>query len=95
VRAAQQVRLSRSADGETVTLQGPDGILYGLNRVGCRIWSLLEQPREVSQLRALLLAEYEVESEPCERDLLTLLKQLDGAGLIVVEHPEQHGCQES
>lgn len=44
------------ADGELVVLSLEDGMYYGLNAVGARVWTLLEQPRTVRELQESLLA---------------------------------------
>jgi hypothetical protein len=43
--------------GEVVILNLQDGVYYGLNTVGARIWSLLNGPRSVEQIHAVLLEE--------------------------------------
>jgi hypothetical protein len=60
-------------------------VYYGLDAVGARIWSLIQEPRTVNEIRDILLEEYEVEPERCERDLLALLQKLADEGLIEVK----------
>jgi predicted transcriptional regulator len=55
-----------------------------LGAVGARIWTLLQEPRTVGEIRDILIDEYEVELERCERDLLTLLQRLADKGLLEV-----------
>ncbi len=69
---------------ESAILNLKNTVYYGLDPVGARVWSLLQQPRSVRELRDALLAEYEVEAERCERDLLELLEKMRGEGLIQV-----------
>ncbi|MGC1203219.1 MAG: PqqD family peptide modification chaperone, partial [Candidatus Acidiferrales bacterium] len=59
-------------------------VYYGLDPVGARVWTLLQQPRSVEQLRDTLLEDYEVESARCENDLLSLLEKMRAEGLIEV-----------
>ena len=59
-----------------------DGIAYGLNPVGKRIWELIQQPVQVSQVRDTLLQEYDVEPDRCTRELLELLNDLVSRGLV-------------
>jgi hypothetical protein len=61
-----------------------NGVYYGLDPVGARIWNLIQQPRTVSEVLQILLREYEVDAERCERDLLELLQRLAAEGLIEV-----------
>jgi Coenzyme PQQ synthesis protein D (PqqD) len=69
---------------ESAILNLKNTVYYGLDPVGARVWSLLQQPRSVRELRDALLEQYEVEAERCERDLLELLEKMRGEGLIQV-----------
>ena len=71
-------------DGEAVILNVETGLYHGLNEVGSRIWQLVREPRRVSELRAQLLAEFEVEEDVLGPDLLALLADMQRAGLIEV-----------
>ena len=75
-------QVSANLENEAVILHLKDGVYYGLNPVGARIWNLLQEPRSVNQLRDVLLSEYEVEPRRLEEDLLQLLQELAGRGLI-------------
>ncbi len=70
---------------EIVILNPQNGHYYGLNPLGARIWTLIQEPTRVSQVRDTLLAEYEVSAEECERDLLDILESLAAQGLIEVQ----------
>ncbi len=69
---------------ESAILNRKNSVYYGVNPVGARVWSLLQQPRSVTELRDTLLDEYEVGADRCERDLLDLLEKMRGEGLIEV-----------
>jgi len=71
-------------DNEVVALHIDTGKCYGLNRVGSRVWSLIESSGKVSDICATLLTEYEVEPEACERQVLDLLEELRAEGMIAV-----------
>ncbi len=49
-----------------------------------------KEPRPVAELRDAILDEYDVESDVCERDLLSLLSQLSDEGLINVNADARH-----
>jgi len=83
---AIQEQISSNLAGEAVILNLKTGVYFGLNEVGARIWSLIQHPQSVRDLRAALLAEYEVEPDVCDRDLLQLLQELEAADLIEVSH---------
>ena len=70
--------------GEAAILNAKTGMYYGLDPVGARVWSLIQQPRTVQNVHEALLSEYDVEPDRCERDLLALLNQLLAEGLIEV-----------
>jgi hypothetical protein len=67
---------------ETVILGLRDGVYYGLDAVGALVWSLVSESRRVSDLVRAITTEFDVDAERCERDLLTLLGELAGHGLI-------------
>ena len=81
------IRDQVSADlaGEAAILNLKSGVYYGLNAVGARIWSLIQEPKSVEDIRDAILNEYDVDPERCESDLLQLLQQLAAEGLIEVE----------
>ena len=78
-------QVSADLDGEAIILSLEKGEYYGLRDVAARIWSLIQEPCCVIDIRDVILAEYDVEAEPCERDLIALLAQLASRGLVEVE----------
>jgi len=70
--------------GESVILHLKNGVYYGLNTVGSRIWTLVQQPICVQEIVRDLVAQYEVEPERCERDVLALIENLLAEGLVEV-----------
>jgi hypothetical protein len=78
-------QISSELDGETVILSLKTGLYYGLNAVGARVWELLREPKRVLQLRDVILKEYDVGAEQCEKELLELVGGLAGRGLIEVK----------
>jgi hypothetical protein len=83
--ASVKHQVSCDLAGEVVILNVQDGVYYGLNAVGARIWSLLEEPRMVSQIHETLLDEYEIDPHVCESQLLTLLADLAAHGLVEIK----------
>lgn len=71
-------------EGNLAILNLKDGVYYGLNSVGSRIWSLLQAPKSVTDIRDTLLSEYDVETEVCTRELIDLLSDLSSRQLIEV-----------
>ncbi len=79
-------QISSDLGGEIVILNLKSGMYHGLNEVGSRIWNLIQTPKTVKDIKAAILAEYEVEAEQCDRDLLALLEDLLAAELINIQH---------
>jgi hypothetical protein len=59
-----------------------DGVYFGLDEVGTRIWKLIQEPRQVTEVCEELRVEYEVEPVRCEEAVLSLLREMSEAGLI-------------
>jgi hypothetical protein len=73
---------------EVVILNLGDGEYYGLNRVGSRIWAMIQEPVGVAEVRDRLLQEYdELDPERCTREILHLLEQMAESALIEVRAP--------
>jgi len=81
---AAKDQVSTDLAGEAVILSLESGVYYSLDAVGARIWSLIEEPRTLNEIRDAILEEYEVEPDRCERDIVALLEQLADAGLIEI-----------
>src|SRR5438046_9055745 len=77
-------QISSDLAGEAVILNLRDGVYYGLDDVGARIWNLIQEPESVDQICDHIFEEYDVGAGQCERDVLALLDELAGAGLIDV-----------
>ncbi|MGD0540811.1 MAG: PqqD family protein [Tepidisphaeraceae bacterium] len=80
---AAKHQISSELDGEAVILDLEQGVYYGLNEVGARVWQLIQQPRPLEQVHRTLVNEFDVAPDECERDLVALVERLESAGLIV------------
>jgi hypothetical protein len=85
--AASDVLATEFGD-EVVILNLRDGVYYGLEDVGTRIWQLLQQPVSVLTIREAIVAEFDVESARCERDIRLLLTDLVARGLVEIRGEE-------
>ena len=72
--------------GEVAILNLRNGVYYGLDPVGARIWNLIQTPRTVNEVRDTLVSEYDVDLDCCAQDLLALLQALAAEGLIEVKN---------
>lgn len=84
----------KQLDNHLACSLGEDGIAilnidnnkrFSLDPVGERIWSLSKNSIRVRDIVTLLTQEYDVPSEECEKDTISLLVMLWKAGLIAID----------
>ena len=75
--------VARRIGGETVILDLDSGTYFGLDPVGARIWDLIGDGKSLGEIRAALLAEYDVGEEELAADTERLLAELRSNGLVV------------
>lgn len=69
---------------ECVILNLGDGVYYGLDGVGNRVWSLLAEPHTVGEICATIVGEYDVSAEDCEAAVIKLVEDLKGRNLVQI-----------
>jgi hypothetical protein len=70
---------------DEVALLGLDQMIYGSpDSLGARVWRLVRQPIQVSEIHRRVVEETGLDEEAARRDLLDLLARLRGAALIEV-----------
>jgi len=91
-RLSDKSRIAVSADqvscdlaGEAAILNLKNSVYYGLDPVGASVWSLIQEPKTVAEIREALLGIYNVDSSQLESDLQSLLTQLSEQGLIEIQ----------
>ena len=77
-------QVSADLSGEAAILNLKTSTYFGLNTVGASIWKLVQEPKTVSQIRDVIIREYDVEPDRCEHDILELLQDLSKHGLIEI-----------
>jgi len=85
VVVAAKDQVSCDLAGEAAILNMKNGVYYGLDPVGARIWKLMQVPCAVADIQNKIVGEYDVEPERCSRDLFVLLEKLLAEGLIEVK----------
>jgi hypothetical protein len=68
---------------ETVLWSEQDGVYFGLDEVGTRVWQCISEGATLGRVYDLLLEEYDVDGARLWQDLLKLISDLDAQGLIV------------
>jgi len=82
--AAATEQVSADLGGEVAILSLANGVYYGLDDVGARVWALLQEPRTIAEIRDAIVAEYDVDEDVAGRDLLLLLTRLAAERLLQV-----------
>lgn len=61
-----------------------NGVYYGLDRTGARIWNLLREPSTIEQLCDTLADVYDVDRSTLEADLRAFVRDLATQGLVEI-----------
>ncbi len=73
----------RAVDRALVLMDAGEQHYFGVNRVGARIWQLLEKPQSSAELVRALTGEFAVDEAACRRETEAFLRQLLAKGLVV------------
>lgn len=68
--------------GETVLLDLKSEKYFGLNELGTRLWSLMQDQIPLNEILKRLHSEYQVEYDRLETDVVNLLEELQANELI-------------
>lgn len=79
--------LFQDLSGQGVLLNLKTGVYIGLDQVGTRVWSLIENQSLLSEAHKSLVAEFEVTPERCAEDLIALVRDMQEHGLVTVDAP--------
>src|SRR5688572_26278577 len=75
----------RELDGEAVILNLDSATYFGLDRIGTRVWQLIEQHGRIDRVIDALAAEYDASVDTLRADVLQLTSTLVEKGLLIVE----------
>lgn len=75
-------QLFSEIDEEVVMLSVENSEYYGMDKVGSRIWQLIEREITFKDLIKVLTEEYDVTEEQCKEDTIKFLEQLEEKKLI-------------
>lgn len=79
--------LSAQAGDELMMMSAREGLYLGLNRMGARIWELLEEGRDAESLCRQLVAEFDVEPGQCRQEVHAFLGDLMEHKAITLQQP--------
>ncbi len=77
--------LFNEIDGEVVMLNIENSEYYGLDKVGSRIWNLIEHPLSLKDLIFKLMNEFDISEQQCINDTLAFLTILTDKKLIITQ----------
>ena len=76
--------VSCDLDGEAAILNLKDGVYYGLDPIGAKIWNLIQNPMILSDVVEKIWEEYDVKKDECTDDIFELIEKLLNNGLVKV-----------
>jgi len=84
--------VARVVAGETLIVPvrakvGDLASIYSFNATGTLIWKLLESPKTLAELAAMVAQEYEVDPLQAEHDVTSFVGEMKAVGLVEVPSP--------
>ena len=76
---------AQEIDEETIILDSETQEYFSINEIGKVIWSLIEEKKNLEEIKAEMLDMYEVPQEQLEKDLLNFIQALEQKGLIKID----------
>jgi hypothetical protein len=76
--------VSCDLDGEAAILNIKDGVYYGLDPIGAKIWNLIQKPILLDNVLQVIMDEYDVDKDRCKNDILELIEKLLENGLVKI-----------
>ena len=76
---------AQEIDEETIILDSETQEYFSINEIGKVIWSLIEEKKNLEEIKAEMLDMYEVPQEQIEKDLLNFIQALEQKGLIKID----------
>lgn len=74
-------------DSEMVLLNPDNGLYYGLDAVGVRVWTLIKEQNTLGIVRDTILQEFDVTAEVLWQDLTRLVTEMRTHGLVLSNNP--------
>ena len=76
---------AQEIDEETIILDSETQEYFSINEIGKVIWSLIEEKKNLEEIKAEMLDMYEVPEEQIGKDLLNFIQALEQKGLIKID----------
>ena len=75
----------RDASEKSLVFNPKNETCYGLDSIGGEILTMIKRPMQISEIKNIILNEYDVEEEKCESDLISLIQGLEASDIITVQ----------
>ncbi len=69
-------------EGEVVILGIETSHFYNLNRVGSRIWDLLDTPKRIPEICEALMTQFNVSATDCQSEVRVFIERMLAQGLV-------------
>ena len=76
---------AQEIDEETIILDSVTQEYFSINEIGKVIWSLIEEKKNLAEIKAEMRDMYEAPEEQIDKDLLNSIQALEQKGLIKVD----------
>ena len=76
---------SGQLDDELIMMSIESGKYHLMNTTGSRIWALLDTPRTVAELCAILIGEFEITPADCQKEVVDFITQLLSRKIVTIE----------
>lgn len=77
--------VSGEVDDEFVMMSIESGKYHLLNETGSRIWELLDEPHTVAELCTILIGEYKISPEICQKQVMDFVSQLISRKIVTID----------
>lgn len=71
--------------GEVVMMSVKNDNYIGLNKIGARIWEIIDTPQTLDDICDLLVRQFKVPAETCRAEVETFLRELEKFGAVALE----------
>ena len=78
----------REVDGVIVAFSLDSGEYVSLDEIGTDIWRLIERDGRVEQVRAAMLAAYDIDAASCDEELASFVTMLQARKLVSTEQKD-------
>lgn len=77
--------VSGRIDDEFIMMSIESGKYHFGNTTGSRIWALLETPRTVAELSAILTIEFKITPAVCQKEVMDFVTQLISRKIVTID----------